>query len=302
MRKLQIAGLLLLLLGLAWPGQSAAAGQRVGLQVGHWRSNELPEELRSLRTSTGAIAGGYREFQVNLDIAQRAAVLLRAAGLTVDVLPATVPPNYRADAFVAIHADGSTSRAASGFKASTHWREWAAGVALVDALQVEYGAASGLRWDGDRISSNMRGYYAFASGRYDHSVSAYTPSAILEMGYLTNPSDRALMVSQPDRLARGVANGVLRFLNAQPAGGWPLPPPPPEFRAIVTAASARLRAGPGTAFPVVRTVSRGRVMVVEEVRGEWLKLTRFRQTGSERWVHRDSVRLDRLRDDPPQDS
>ncbi len=302
MRKLRIAGLALLLMGLAWPARTTAAGQRVGLQVGHWESSNLPDELRRLRTSTGAVTAGYRESQVNYDIAQRTAALLRAAGLVVDVLPATIPPNYRADAFVSLHADGSASSRSSGFKIATHWREWAAGVALVDALRAEYGPASGLRWDGGRITSNMRGYYAFGSGRYDHAISSYTPGVILEMGYLTNPGDRALMVNQPDRLARGIANGILRFLSSEPAGGWPAPPPPPEYRAFVTVASANLRSGPGTNFPVVRNVSRGRVMLVEEVRGDWLKLTRFRNRGSERWVHRGSVRLDRLRDDPPQDS
>ena len=301
MRKVSMLGLVLLLLGVLWPREAGAAVWRVGLQVGHWRSNELPDELRQLRGSTGAAAAGYREYQVNLEVAQRAAGYLRAAGVAVDVLPATVPPNYYADAFVALHADGNGSSRMSGFKAATQWREWEAGIALVEALRAEYGAASGLRWDGDHISSGMRGYYAFSSGRYDHAISNYTPAAILEMGYLTNPADRSLMVQQPDRLARGVANGVLRFLRSIPVGGWPAPPPLPEFRARVVVPTANLRSGPGTSYPVVREVRRGRVMLVDEIRGEWLKLARWRGGSGERWVHRDSVQLERLQDDLPQD-
>src|SRR5262245_59391517 len=70
---------------------AAAATVNVAIQAGHWKSNELPDALARLRTSTGAYGGGRSESQVTLDIAQRAARLLRAKGLTVEVLPATVP-------------------------------------------------------------------------------------------------------------------------------------------------------------------------------------------------------------------
>ena len=40
--------------------------------------NELPDVLARLRGSTGASGGGYQEWQVNLDIANRAARMLRA--------------------------------------------------------------------------------------------------------------------------------------------------------------------------------------------------------------------------------
>ena len=302
MRKGSLIGVVLLVLGLLWPHDAAAQTWRVGLQVGHWRSNELPDELSRLRGSTGAHAGGIAEYQVNLGVAERAAGYLRGAGVAVDILPATVPVNYRADAFVALHADGSASPRASGFKVATHWREWEAGTALVAALRAEYGAASGLAWDGGRITSGMRGYYAFSSGRFDHTVANTTPGVILEMGYLTNPSERRLMTQQADRLGRGVANGVLRFLRSQPEGGWPAPPALPEFRAFVTVATARIRSGPGTSFPVVRTVGRNRIMTVDEIRGDWLKLTSFRSSQGQRWIHRGSVRLDRINDDPPEDS
>ena len=289
-------------LGLIWPQSSSAApAWRVGLQAGHWRSAELPDELASLRNSTGTAAGGYREYQVNLDIANRAAEYLRAAGVTVDVLPATVPPSYLADAFVAIHADGSASTRISGWKAAGHWRDWEASTALVDALKAEYGPASGLSWDGGRISSGMRGYYALSSGRFRHSISTNTPGVILELGYLTNPSDRSLMTQQADRLARGVANGVLRFLQSEPAEGWPAPPPLPDLRATVTADQANLRAGPGVEYPVVRTVNRGRSLMISEQRGDWLKVYSYRNSQRERWIRRDLVSLERTSDEPPQD-
>lgn len=300
MRRRYAVALMLFLLGLTWAAPAQAATPRVGLQVGHWNSRELPDELKSIRGNTGTAGGGYTEVQVNLDIAQRAAGFLRGYGVAVDILPATIPVGYKADAFVAIHADGSTNRTISGFKASTHWLEWEAGVALVDALRIDYGAASGLAWDGSHITSGMRGYYAFPSGRYAHAISNSTPGVILELGYLTTTRDRVLMTQQADRLARGVADGIMRFLRTQPAAGWTAPPPLPEFRATVTSATANLRSGPNTTFPVVRTMARGRVMMIAEVRGDWLRLSSFRSGRAPRWVHKSNVQLIRLADEAPQ--
>ena len=290
--------LALLLLMAHYPHAAQAAPLRVGLQVGHLRSNELPEELKALRTSTGAAAGGYREVEVNQAVAERAASYLRGVGFAVDVLPATVPPSYRADAFVAIHADGNADPRMRGFKAATHWREWEAATTLLAAMRAEYGAASGLAWDEAHISSGMRGYYAMSTGRYRHAVANTTPAIILEMGYLTNPQDRQLMTQQVDRLARGVAAGVQRFFASKPASGWPAPPPLPEFRAVIIAPTANIRSGPSTNYDIVRVVEAGRMLLVERVQGQWLKL-QSRRAG-ERWIHRDLVRLERISDDPPQ--
>jgi N-acetylmuramoyl-L-alanine amidase len=178
----------------------------VGLQVGHWKANELPEELKRLRTSSGAFAGGYREADVNLDIAKRVAKLLESRGLIVDVLPATIPPGYDADAFVTIHADGSSSSKSRGFKLATPWRTSRAGQHLLDVMTAEYAAATGLPRD-YAITSNMRGYYAFSYRRHEHAIARTTPAVIVEMGFLTNAADRAVMIGRADDVAVGIANG-----------------------------------------------------------------------------------------------
>jgi N-acetylmuramoyl-L-alanine amidase len=171
---------------------------------------------------------------------------------------------------------------------------------LLDALKAEYGPASGLRWDGDHISSGMRGYYGLSSRRFNHAISAYTPGVILELAYLTNARDRQLLTQQSDRLARGVAAGILRFLRSKPTTGWPAPPPMPELRATVTASTANIRSGPGTNYPVVRVVRRNRILQIAEQRGDWLKVFSYRNQ-NERWIHRDLVLLERITDEPPQD-
>ncbi len=194
-----------------WPPPPTAA--RVGLQVGHWRIEELPEDQERLRGQTGGSGGGVREVDMNLAVAHKTAMLLEAVGVAVDLLPAAVPKGYLADAFLAIHCDASTSAGASGYKLA-RYRESLIGTrddALIAALSDTYGAASGLRVD-DTITRAMTGYYAYNARRYQTIISRKTPSAIIELGFLTNPADRAVLVGQQDLLAAAIALGLLRFL------------------------------------------------------------------------------------------
>ena len=187
--------------------------KHVGLQAGHWLNDEVPAELGRLQG--GAVGGGRQEWQVNLDVAQRAAVLLEANGIQVDVLPATVPPRYEANAFIAIHADGDTTGATRGFKVARPGFSSIPEIddRLVDALNQTYGADTELPRDDEHISLRMRYYYAFNSRRYCHAVAPGVPQAIVELAYLTNATDRQYLIGDPDRLARGIADSVQTFLN-----------------------------------------------------------------------------------------
>jgi N-acetylmuramoyl-L-alanine amidase len=193
--------------------------KRVGLQAGHWLVEESPPELGRLQP--GAVGGGKQEWEVNLDLAQRAKLLLEEAGVEVDLLPSTIPVRYRANAFVAIHADGDPAGAARGFKVARPGFSSIPDVddQLVAALNAAYGTATALPRDDEHISLRMRFYYAFNSRRYCHAVAPGVPQAIVEAGYLTSAADRALLFGDPVSAARGIANGVLAFLAA-------LPPPP----------------------------------------------------------------------------
>ena len=39
------------------------------------------------------------------------------------------------------------------------------------------------------------------------------PAVLIELGFITNPSDAALMNNQPELFAEGVYNGILDFLG-----------------------------------------------------------------------------------------
>ncbi|MDB5082912.1 MAG: hypothetical protein JWP00_4836 [Chloroflexi bacterium] len=195
-----------------------AKGQpKVGIQAGHWLIDQLPDQLASLRAQTGGSGGGVREVDLTLDLARRVTQLLQDKGYEVDLLPATVPVNYTADAFVAIHADASTSGAPNGYKLA---RSRFSPIpvtddAFVKAVSDSYGAATGLALD-NNITRNMSGYYAFNSRRRVNAVSKGTPALIIETGYLTNAGDRAFLLSKKDIIARSIAQGVINFLSNRP--------------------------------------------------------------------------------------
>jgi N-acetylmuramoyl-L-alanine amidase len=187
--------------------------KRVGLQAGHWLTEQVPPELRGL--GPGASGGGKSEWEVNLDIAQRTADYLRAAGIEVDILPTTLPIDYKANVFLSIHADGDEAGVRSGYKLGR--AVWSATPdaddALIAAIDTAYGPATGLPVDPVGASRRMTAYYAFNSRRYCHAVAPGTPSAIIEAGYLTSSLDRQVLIGDPDSSARGIATGIQRFLD-----------------------------------------------------------------------------------------
>jgi hypothetical protein len=187
---------------------------RVGVQVGHWQNQDMPEELSNLeRNGGGASWGDLSERAVVLTISKLVQELLEAEGVEVDLLPATVPKGYVADAFVSVHADGNANTGVNGFKIAGPRRDYSGtSEALVKSIYDSYGPATGLAVD-QNITRRMTAYYAFNWPRYEHAIHPFTPAAIVETGFLTSPIDRELIVKQPERVASGIAEGVLAFLQ-----------------------------------------------------------------------------------------
>jgi hypothetical protein len=189
--------------------------RRVAVQAGHWRASEAPLEFPNLRFSTGASIFGINEVDVALDVAQRLAVVLRDHGYEVDLLPATVPPSYLADVFVSLHADSDLTSTARGFKIAHGTYRSPHDKLLVQALIDDYYAGTGLPWN-ERVTADMTDYYAFAWFRYEHALAPHTAAAIVEMGFISHPLDRPMLTDEPDRVARAIAEGIIRFLDAVP--------------------------------------------------------------------------------------
>ena len=190
--------------------------RRVAIQAGHWKSDEAPDELRRLIPQTGAEWEGVTEVEIDLDVAQRVGVILNSKGIAVDILPTTIPVGYVADAFVALHADSDGVGENSGFKMARGARRGPYEDALLADIKDAFGAATGLEYDARHVTRNMTGYFAFSWTRFQHAVAAHTPAVILEMGYVSNDDDRALMLDKPDLLATAIADGVMKFLKDTP--------------------------------------------------------------------------------------
>ncbi len=218
----------------------------VAIQAGHWKSNELPDVFARLRGSTGASGGGRTEAQVTVDIAGRVVSLLRKAGLTAEVLPATVPTGYQADLFISLHADGNINTTPRGYKVSTRWRSDVAALdaSLVQAIQDGYGQLTGMPQDSS-VTRAMRGYYAYSTYRGEsYRLSSTTPAAILEMGFMSNAVDRNLMFNNPDLLAQGVVAGINTFYDRRAAA-----------QKLQTAAEAQAATSPYSRAAVILTDS-----------------------------------------------
>ena len=188
---------------------------RIALQAGHGRVDEAPRELSGLR-GNGTRWQGKDEWEVNLEIARSAATMLESRGYEVDVLPAVVPPSYRAHLFISIHADGSGDRNVSGYRVAAPRRDATGRASQVKALlELSYGKATGIR----RLPTathRMRNYYAFNFRRYEHALHPMTIAVIIETGFLTSASDREVIVKDPDRAARGIVEAVVGFQETPP--------------------------------------------------------------------------------------
>lgn len=184
----------------------------VGVQIGHLDAHLHPEELATLRASTGGFGGGHFEVDVNRAVAEALAARLRERGVEVELLPATVPPGYRADLVVSLHADSSPAAHRRGYKSAAfrpRRNRWDARLKeLVDRAYLE---GSTLPDDDRNVTSDMLEYYAF-NPRFRHSLARRTPAVIVEMGYLSHPLDLRLL-EHPERVAALLEDGIVAFLT-----------------------------------------------------------------------------------------
>jgi len=203
---------------------------RIGLQAGHWKANEAPSELSGIQTN-GTRWGDKLEWEANLEIALSAGAMLEELGYEVDILPAVVPPSYRAHLFISTHADGSTDPNTSGYRVAEPRRD-ATGRAsgFAKLLRQSYGEETGLPRI-PTVTHRMENYYAFNFRRYEHALHPMTIGVIIETGFLTSPGDRRVIVDDPERAARGIVEAVKAFPETPPPAShrpWS-PEPSPRF-------------------------------------------------------------------------
>jgi len=203
-----------------WEGGSAAdpvalvpqaEGLRIGIVTGH--SGPYP--------GTGAVdpgstcPDGLTELQINESIANLVADGLKGAGFQVDLLNEWDEglTGYRAVALVSIHADSCEwiNDQATGFKVAASVDSSIPDRAqrLVTCMVDRYARDTGLLFHQGSITRDMTEYHTF------NEIHSQTPAAIIETGFLN--LDRKFLTEQPDQAARGIVEGILCFVNNEPA-------------------------------------------------------------------------------------
>ncbi len=219
----ELAGQLLAVLegrqATATPGAAVAAvatpsALRIGIVVGH----AGPNRETGLEDPGAVCPDGLTELDVNRSIARLVARGLEAADFKVDLLDEWDPrlAGYRAVALVSIHADtcfpvSEDAAGYTGYKVAAALETSVPDRAqrLVTCLADRYAQATGLHFQPGSITKDMTGYHTF------YEIHHQTPAAIIETGFLY--LDRAFLTEQPERAARGIVEGLLCYVNNEPA-------------------------------------------------------------------------------------
>ncbi len=169
--------------------------------------------------NAGAEGNGYREQDLVYEIGQETAALLRNAGQEVRLSRPTSQTQlgtsnasslaarvndanaWGADYFISLHANASDIESASGSEAYVFSRGSVA-EALANTILSELSAVRGLENRG-----------VFARPTLYVLRKTQMPATLIELGFITNPGDAALMAEEPWLFATGVANGILEFLG-----------------------------------------------------------------------------------------
>lgn len=180
--------------------------RKVGIVAGHWSKNPH-------RYDPGAVCpDGLTEVEINLAIAQLVKEKLENQGYTVDLLEEfdEALEGYLADALVSIHADSCDIPSASGFKVASvlHSAVPEEEDRLVRCLREEYQEATRLSFHEHSITYDMQEYHAF------YEIASGTPGAIIETGFMA--ADRDILLNQQDKVAQGIVNGIICFLESEP--------------------------------------------------------------------------------------
>jgi N-acetylmuramoyl-L-alanine amidase len=198
-----------------FPTTTPHGNPRIGIVAGHSGND------------SGAVCsealGGYREVDINLNVASLVREDLVSDGYDVDLLAEFDPrlTNYHALALVSIHADSCAyiNDQATGFKLaaaiSTKYPEQTA--RLTACLRTRYAAVTGLEFHSGSVTTDMTNYHAFSE------ISPDTPAAIIETGFMN--LDREILTQHPDVIAKGIASGILCFVRNEDVDNNATPTP-----------------------------------------------------------------------------
>ncbi len=172
--------------------------------------------------NAGAEAGGVREQDITYEVGVRLARLLNdnpnfearlsrnspteqlgTSNATSLQTRARMANEWGAGFFISLHCNASTIETASGSEAYVYSRE-------SPANSMAFRILEGLH---NRTGLPNRGVFVRPSLYVLRATQM--PAVLVELGFITNPYDRSLLVEDPQGFARGVYNGILSFYGLQ---------------------------------------------------------------------------------------
>ena len=169
--------------------------------------------------NAGAEGNGLREQDLVYDIGLMTAARLRTRGIETRLSRPTASTqlgtsnasslsarvneanSWGADYFVSLHTNAAANKNASGSEAYVY-RTVGKAASLGRNILAQLNLSTGLKNRG-----------LFARPTLYVLKKTKMPAVLVELGFITNPSDAALMRDRPDLFAEGVANGILAELG-----------------------------------------------------------------------------------------
>ena len=162
----------------------------------------------------GACAGGVREKDIALDVVKKIRIHLQAAGYNAILTReqdkfislgnrAAEANMWGADLFVSVHCNSAPNESANGMEVYVHTSRGTDSTRVAHAIYDRLLPASGLKGRG--VKAN------------DYAVLRETamPAVLIELGFISNPSDRAKLINfaWQDDAAKAIADGIVEALK-----------------------------------------------------------------------------------------